>query len=454
MNSNVLVKSVRKAAGKRFAVTLVLMIIALGLTGIFFWPYMSAVMFGPKVITSSDEAEKLYNDRFIFFQTPKVVKFVAPELYTADIVIYETRDGVYDHDVSFFNCAFTENKIILIEFPISMQNDESMFDQTDYVVEGVLSDAVDTTHGMYDTFVESLAETFEMTEEDVRTTALSTVAIDMTQTLAIRAIPGFVIAPLGIVFAFTALFSLLKIVNPKNSKIYRKMVALGNPAEIEEDIQTGYENGGSNILASAVGGFVLNNYFVSLSGMDLGRTDELVWAFVKAVSTRYGTTYSIVMYNKDFKKFEIRCKNHSQAETFIINLNNRLPVLIGNAKEYRAAFKDKHAMLEMWQNRKNQFVDRQTGLETDFSKPVTDEQDRTPVISQSEVLIQPDVTPQPQAASRNTVSNQPAPRVYESKPYVKSEGDSARSELESDYNKETGNWESKKKSDNPYERID
>lgn len=151
------------------------------------------------------------------------------------------------------------------------------------------------------------------------------------------------------VFGLLSLWRLFILLEPKNSKLYKKLYKWGDLQNILDDIDREAEKDVSNKYLFQSSFFNFNVF----------KTDELMWAY-KLITThrtngiKTGVTYSVLLRFKDKTSLSLNAKNEPHADTILSDLMPRFPnVIYGFTPELNTLYNKKlDEFIKQWENYK------------------------------------------------------------------------------------------------------
>ena len=152
-----------------------------------------------------------------------------------------------------------------------------------------------------------------------------------------------------------AIFSIWQIVsamrwrsNLGNHPICKHLAKLGDWQTLIQEIDT---EASSGINTITIGGNQLTrSWLLQLLKTDLKaiKLDQLVWAYKKVTSTKYGKIYSAVLYDRYGEEYGCPCPNEADVELLLQEIFNRFPYLIlGYSDELQ----------KMWKRERQKMID-------------------------------------------------------------------------------------------------
>ncbi|OYQ65689.1 hypothetical protein B9G53_06435 [Pseudanabaena sp. SR411] len=133
-----------------------------------------------------------------------------------------------------------------------------------------------------------------------------------------------------------------------NHPIRKRLAKIGDWQTLIQEIDT---EASSGINTVTIGGNQLTrSWLLQLLNTDIKaiKLDQLVWAYKKVTSTKYGKIYSAVLYDRYGEEYGCPCSNEADVELLLKELFNRFPYLIlGYSDELQ----------KMWKRERQKMID-------------------------------------------------------------------------------------------------
>lgn len=360
--------SLSKLVRKKYSRALIFPIILLVAAAVilyFNWWYVISFFYGPAKATGVLDAEAKYE------QNDAYVTLDADVVYDSGYYVetVTTTDGKVTNrkNTSFYAYAqYDEGGFLLIEVPYSYYTGEFEYENLDLTGRLRLPDPELT---IFEDFAKDLADELNyyynagLTQEEILNEYMGYVYLDTTvNSLFYDAVIGLcgVLILLGLILLIR---DIMLMANPRLHKVYKVLAKYGDKERTEDLLQRELDDD-RYLIARSGNNFVLKSFIISTTdGIQIRRTEDLIWAYKHNVTRNGVTTYYIQLrFKEGVKNLRITVKGQTVSDEFMSNIAAKLPVITGYSKEYKTMYEKNYPeFLNMWQQYKNTFV--QTGYE-------------------------------------------------------------------------------------------